>query len=153
MSQTLLFKDVHIFDGEIELPRGDVLIEDGVIKKVSTTSLDVPDKSTTVISKPGHTLIPGIIDAHVHAHTDGAILLTQSLKFGVTTVCDMHTETKNIPGLKKLAAEDADAADYKMASEAATIAGGWPEAVVTAHDKSEEVILTMCPFISRFYRA
>ncbi|KAK7755134.1 hypothetical protein SLS62_002949 [Diatrype stigma] len=138
MPQTLLFKDVHIFDGETEIPRGDVLVEDGVIKKVSTTPLDLPNGSTTVIFKPGHTLIPGIIDAHIHTHMDGAIALTQSLEFGVTTVCDMHNEKENIPNLRKLGAEDADAADYKTASEGATIADGWPEAVVTAHDKSEE---------------
>lgn len=139
MSRTLLIKNVRIFDGETEIPEGNILVENGVIKKVSTTSLDAPDESTTIISKPGHTLIPGIIDGHVHSYTEGPITLIQSLKFGVTTVCDMHNELGNIPSLKKSAEEDSDAADFKMASEAATIEGGWPGAVVTALDKSEEV--------------
>lgn len=139
MSRTLLIKHVRIFDGETEIPEGDVLVENGIIKKVSTTTLDAPDKSTTIVSKPGHTLIPGIIDGHMHSHAEGPITLTQSLKFGVTTVCDMHNELENIPSLKKRAEEDSDAADFKMASEAATVEGGWPGAVVTALDNSEEV--------------
>ena len=141
MSQTLLIKDVRIFDGETEIPRGSVLVENGVIKKVSTTQLDAPNKHTTVISKPGCTLLPGIIDGHIHAHAMGPIVLTQSLKFGVTTVCDLQIEPENFPPLRKRAAEDPDAADFKMAGSAATIAGGWPEAVVLALDKSPEVYL------------
>ena len=60
MSSTLLIKDVRIFDGENEISSGSVLVENGLIKRVSEGVLNAPDASTVVISKPGHTLIPGI---------------------------------------------------------------------------------------------
>ncbi|KAI1407288.1 hypothetical protein F5Y13DRAFT_132717 [Hypoxylon sp. FL1857] len=136
----LLIKDVRIFDGENEIPRGSVLVENGLIKQVSKEQLSVSDSSTTIVSKPGHTLIPGIVDGHAHAHIDEEnTVLRQALKFGVTTLCDMHQETENVPILRAQAARDPDSADFKTCSVAATILGGWPVAVVTAHDKSEEV--------------
>ncbi|XDG05477.1 hypothetical protein ABKA04_005092 [Annulohypoxylon sp. FPYF3050] len=141
MSPSLLIKDVRIFDGENEIPSGSVLVENGLIKQVSEGSLDVPDASTVVISKPGHTLIPGIIDGHIHAHIDEQnTVLGQALKFGVTTVCDMHQEEENLAELRSRALNDPNSADFKTSSQAATILGGWPAAVITAHDKSEETL-------------
>ncbi|KAI0379406.1 hypothetical protein F5Y04DRAFT_128564 [Hypomontagnella monticulosa] len=143
MPPALLIKDVRIFDGEKEIPSGSVLVEDGVIRQVSEGSLPAPNESTIVISKPGHTLIPGIIDGHIHAHIDEKNTeLKQSLSFGVTTVCDMHQEAENIGKLREFA-QDPDAADFKTSSQAATVLGGWPAAVITAHDKSEETMATI----------
>ncbi|OTA76516.1 hypothetical protein M434DRAFT_88010 [Hypoxylon sp. CO27-5] len=50
----------------------------------------------------------------------------------------MHQEVENVPILRAQAAQDTDSADFKTSSVSATILGGWPEAVITAHDKSEE---------------
>ncbi|KAI6081448.1 hypothetical protein F4821DRAFT_264936 [Hypoxylon rubiginosum] len=136
---SLLITNVRIFDGENEISDGSVLVEGGVIKQVGEGELKAPSPSTVVISKPGHTLIPGIIDGHIHADLDAeCTALTQSLKFGVTTVCDMHQEAENIGKLRARATEDPDAADFKTSSQAATVSGGWPMAVITAFDKSEE---------------
>ncbi|KAI1455109.1 hypothetical protein F4805DRAFT_289939 [Annulohypoxylon moriforme] len=141
MSRTLLIKDVRIFDGENEIPSGSVLVENGLIKQVSKGTLNAPDASTVIISKPGHTLIPGIIDGHIHAHVDEEnTVLGQALKFGVTTVCDMHQEVENLAELRSRALNDHNSADFKSASQAATILGGWPAAIITAHDKSEETL-------------
>ncbi|KAI8963586.1 hypothetical protein F5Y11DRAFT_319164 [Daldinia sp. FL1419] len=139
MSSSLLIKDVRIFDGEREIPSGSVLVENGLIKQVSDSSLTAPGPSTVVISKPGHTLIPGLIDGHIHADVDEEnSTLRQSLKFGLTTVCDMHQEAENIGTLREQAAKDPDSADYKTASQAATVSGGWPTPAILAHDSSEE---------------
>ncbi|KAI1139381.1 hypothetical protein F5Y05DRAFT_346173 [Hypoxylon sp. FL0543] len=138
MATSLLIKDVRIFDGENEIPCGSVLVEDGVIKQVSRDQLGVSDTSTIVLSKPGHTLIPGIVDGHAHPDIDEEnTALKQALKFGITTLCDMHQEAENIGTLRALA-RDPDAADLKTSSASATIRGGWPAAVITALDKSEE---------------
>ena len=67
--------------------------------------------------------------------------LPQSLRFGVTTVCDMHNEWENIVKLRKQI-EGGDCADLKTTSFAATIDMGWPMPVVLAHNKDEEV---SCP--------
>lgn len=52
---------------------------------------------------------------------------------------EMHNGSNNVHELKKIAAENKEeAADFKTSGMAATIDGGWPMAVVTAHDKSAE---------------
>jgi len=64
-----------------------------------------------------------------------------ALRFGVTTFMDMHNEIPNVTTLRKQSKENpTDAADFKTCGIAATIENGWPIPVVTAHDKSEEVI-------------
>lgn len=135
---SILIRDVRIFTGDKEIPSGSVLITDEKIQKVSESKLEAPDDSTQIISKPGYTLLPGFIDCHIHANNGNILALPQSLRFGVTTVCDMHNEIPNVTKLRKQA-KDKDTADFKTCGMAATIKGGWPEAVVTAHDKSEEV--------------
>lgn len=83
---SFLIKDVRIFDGEDTIEKGSVLVEGGEISKVSSGSIDF---SGTTYSKPGHTLLPGLIDTHIHANSASPIALPQALRFGVTTVCDM----------------------------------------------------------------
>ncbi|KAI1643682.1 uncharacterized protein F4817DRAFT_349017 [Daldinia loculata] len=141
MSPALLIKDVCIFDGEREISSGSVLVENGLIKQVTEGSLAGLDASTIIVSKPGHTLVPGFIDGHVHADVDDDnSTLKQCLKFGLTTVCDMHQEAENISKLREQAAKDSDSADYKTASQAATVFGGWPTPAILAHDSSDETI-------------
>lgn len=111
-------------------------MQDGVIAQVSTRPISPPDGSTTVIDKPGHTLMPGLIDGHVHVYEAAA--LKQSLQFGVTTVCDMHNEPDIISRMRTVAAEDSDAADLRAACHGATIEGGWPAALLLSHDASAE---------------
>lgn len=53
---------------------------------------------------------------------------------------DLQNEISNCHKLKKIAKEEVKlAADFKCTGVAATIDNGWPEPVVTAHDKSPEV--------------
>jgi hypothetical protein len=139
MSPSLLFTDVRVFTGTEVLEKAYVAIENGHITSVGTSS--PPQISgATIMSKAGHTLLPGFIDAHIHADKGKTVGLTQSLRFGVTTVMDMHNETNNVLNLKKFAKDNVStSADIKAAGVAATIDGGWPVPVVTAHDKSEEV--------------
>lgn len=61
-----LFTNVNIFDGTTnQLIKGkDVLVEKNLISKIGS-NLGVPE-GTTVIDGQGKTLMPGLIDAHVH---------------------------------------------------------------------------------------
>lgn len=138
---SFLIKDVRIFTGSAEIPNGSVLVKDGKISQVSSSQLDPPDSSVQVISKPGHTLLPGLIDGHIHADGGNEIALPQSLRFGVTTVCDMHNEIGNVTKLRKQAEDASTCADIKTCGISATVKGGWPAAVVLLHDKSEEVTM------------
>ncbi|KAK3690616.1 hypothetical protein LTR37_019060 [Vermiconidia calcicola] len=133
---SFLLKDVRIFDGEDTIDNGSILVENGKITKVSPSSIEY---SGPTFSKPGHTVLPGLIDVHIHADKGNEVALPQSLRFGVTTVCDMHNEWHNIEKLRKQM-EGGDCADLKTTSFAATIDQGWPIPVVTAHDKSEETM-------------
>lgn len=133
---SFLVQGARVFTGEHVLENGNVLVENGIITYVGN---DAPDTDVAIISGSGSTLIPGLIDAHIHANKGVVLALEQSLRFGVTTVCDMHNEPPNVAKLKKIAKERKDVADFKSSCLAATIDNGWPIPIVTLHDKSEEV--------------
>jgi imidazolonepropionase-like amidohydrolase len=132
-------KDVRIFDGHTVIEKGYVITRGSTIHAVGEGN--PPVTVGTVISKPGHTLLPGFIDAHNHSHFSYDPALRQALRFGVTTFMDMHNEYPSFTHLKKVSQEDRkNCADYKCAGVAATIEGGWPIPVITAHDKSPETL-------------
>ncbi|HEY4366635.1 MAG TPA: amidohydrolase family protein [Steroidobacteraceae bacterium] len=68
MSTQTLFRNARVFNGsDAECPEGvDVLVEDGLIREVSDVPLQAA--AATVIDAKGRTLMPGMIDAHVHAY-------------------------------------------------------------------------------------
>ncbi|MEQ9546901.1 MAG: amidohydrolase family protein [Marinobacter sp.] len=64
-----LFENVRIFNGtDTKLsPPSNVLVRDNVIDTISTDPIITDDSTrTTVIAGDGRTLMPGLIDAHVH---------------------------------------------------------------------------------------
>ena len=96
-------KDVLIFSGSVFLDESFVLVQNGTIAQVvSTTSLPFVCSDITVLSKPGFTLLPGLIDTHVHRLFGNPLCMEQSLRFGVMTVCDMHNEGEHIAKLKEV---------------------------------------------------
>jgi len=135
---SFVIRDVRIFTGEEMISDGFIYVHDGKIKTVGPTS-QIPHTSLKTYSKPGHTLLPGFIDCHIHADMANPVALPQALRFGVTTVCDMHNELANVKKLKKQALKP-DTASYKTAGQSATIENGWPIPVITAHDKREETL-------------
>ena len=68
MTTPLLFRNARIFDGRsAECPEGmSVLVADGLVQEVS----DKPIKpgAARVLDVGGRTLMPGLIDCHVHAY-------------------------------------------------------------------------------------
>jgi imidazolonepropionase-like amidohydrolase len=62
-----LFQNVRIFDGKSEAlsPPSNVLVKGNVIESISTAPI-AADPAATVIAGGGRTLMPGMIDAHVH---------------------------------------------------------------------------------------
>ena len=77
-----VFSNVRIFDGKNEhlSPPSNVLVRGNTIEKISTDPIPVDRRAgTTLIDGNGHTLMPGLIDAHWHtimAATPLNILMT-----------------------------------------------------------------------------
>ncbi|TRX54588.1 amidohydrolase family protein [Thalassomonas sp. M1454] len=67
LAEQVLFKNVNIFNGtENKLYEGhNVLVEDKLIKTISKKSIST-EKGAKVIDGKGRTLMPGLIDGHVH---------------------------------------------------------------------------------------
>ncbi|MDP2493695.1 amidohydrolase family protein [Shimia thalassica] len=66
-----LFTNVHVFDGvsDTRIENASVLIEGNLIKEVSAASIEAP--GPTMIDGGGRTLMPGLIDSHVHLNLTG----------------------------------------------------------------------------------
>ena len=113
--------DVTVFDGEAFRPHRDVWVEDGRIRAVGQR-LALPDGLLRVDGR-GHTLLPGLIDAHTHTY---GMVLNDSLRFGVTTVFDQFTmpslAAQKRPARERLARTDE--ADLFSAGNLATAPGG-----------------------------
>ncbi len=72
--KTLLFQDVTVIDGSGREPQAnmDVLVTDGCINALQAHgSLSYDEQRTEVYQLRGMTLLPGLIDCHVHIMMDG----------------------------------------------------------------------------------
>lgn len=157
-----IIKDVRLFDGKDVHPSASVAFSPvtGKILDVYTSSSSdiIPQPGMTVIDGRGHTLLPGLIEAHVHVYDlhlppgeDHGQVLRSPLKCGVTTICDMHSDLNTIHTFKAQIKAEAEGArkgrnggrveltDLKSSLYGATIEGGWPKPIVLAHNPSEEV--------------
>ena len=95
----------RVIDGSDREPYGPatVIVEDGLIKAISTAAVR-PEQGATVIDLPGCTLLPGFMDAHVHVtgvNSKGPVppapdlayrtlsSCQSALRHGVTTIRDV----------------------------------------------------------------
>lgn len=79
-------RGVRLFDGERVVRRATVIVRDGRIAAVGKR-VAIPD-GLPVVDGAGKTLLPGLIDAHVHTFGDAR---RDALRFGVTTELDMFS--------------------------------------------------------------
>jgi imidazolonepropionase-like amidohydrolase len=115
-----LIRGARIFDGQRLHPPGSVLLAGGTIAGVGD-DLRVP-AGAEVIDGHGRTLLPGLIDCHVHA--DDVRALGQALAFGITTELDMFSGPDLAAQRRSLAARRDDVADIRTSVQGATPAGG-----------------------------
>jgi len=109
--------NVRIFDGETEISERILVIKGANIQSVGG---EVPS-GAMVIDGQGATLIPGLIDAHVHTDMDG---LRDALKFGVTTELEMMGRWS--ARQRKKISEQNDIADLRSPGMGVTAKGGHP---------------------------
>lgn len=84
--QALVIDNAHWFDGERMQPPAAVVVRDGRIAAIEAPGAGPADARR--IDATDQTLLPGLIDAHVHTF---ATARRDALRFGVTTLIDMFT--------------------------------------------------------------
>ena len=114
-------RNVRIFDGSRVIQKGDVWVQNGLIKAAGA-KVNAPS-GVRVIDGTGETLLPGLIDSHTHVFGNA---LKDALIFGVTTELDMFTDYKYAAQTKKEQAEgkDLDLADLRSAGTLVTAPNG-----------------------------
>lgn len=114
-------RDVRLFDGERFVPDATVHVRDGLIVAAGP-DVAVPDGVETIDGR-GRTLLPGLIDGHVHTWGEAR---RDALRFGVTTMLDMFSDPRGLPAAKRERADlaHADTADLWSAGLLATADGG-----------------------------
>jgi imidazolonepropionase-like amidohydrolase len=117
-------ENANVFDGVTARSWSSVRFADGIITGCSDISLARPGDE--VVDARGATLLPGLIDAHIHL-VPGA--LSQSLNSGVTTVLDMFSTPDVVAAAKRRAASDSQVADVFSSSVGATAPGGHPSLI------------------------
>src|SRR5664279_3570703 len=107
-------RDARVFDGSAFRVDWTVVV-DGT--RIAAAGPQVQaSEGALIVDGRGRTLLPGLIDAHVHAVSADA--LRAGLAFGVTTELDMFS----LPGMA--AGGGADAADLRTSGILATAPGG-----------------------------
>ncbi|MGI5399330.1 amidohydrolase family protein [Streptomyces sp. CA-135486] len=107
----------RVFDGEKPLGVTTVLVEGGHIARIGG---DAP-AGAEIVDGSGATLLPGLIDAHVHTSRDALAL---ALRFGVTTELEMQgTNTRDN---RAHISEDDAVADVRSSGFGITPPGGHP---------------------------
>ena len=118
----------RLFDGTDARGVSAVTFEGGRITAVE------PGRRDGDVDGRGATLLPGLIDAHVHLRGVGN--LGQALRHGVTTVLDMFSAPPQFTAvLRGRAARRTDEADLRSAGLMAGAVDGWP-AVMLPPDPS-----------------
>ena len=114
---TTAIVNARIFDGERVLRETSVTIDGRTIAAIGGPIADGAD----IVDATGATLLPGLIDAHVHTSAEA---LANALRFGVTTELEMQgTNTRQ----NRAAIDDDDSlADVRSAGFGITPPGGHP---------------------------
>jgi imidazolonepropionase-like amidohydrolase len=119
---SLVFDHVDVFDGYRMLRDQRVAVRDGMIVEVAAASGGA-QRDSQAINGRGKTLLPGLIDAHVHIGDERS--LEEAAALGITTELDMYAS--DMPGLMKIRAGNyPNAADFRTSGFGVTAPKGHP---------------------------
>lgn len=125
--------NANVFDGIEMLGQKNVVFQNG---KILCISNDVPIDAAIIDGK-GCTLLPGLIDAHVHTSEDS---LRDALLFGVTTELEMQGGmTKK--GRELQIKDKSNVADVRSSGMALSAPGGHPDELIPKEDGIPAFIL------------
>jgi imidazolonepropionase-like amidohydrolase len=101
MAQTLLFQNARLIDGLADQPREKVsLLVTGDRITAVGQDLPTPPPGTRAIDLKGKTVVPGLIDTHVHATFVDGESLPLFLAAGVTSARDVGGKLEKVKQLK-----------------------------------------------------
>ncbi len=116
----LVIQNVRLFDGVKVEEKVSIEIVQGHFQRIGARPLETSD-STRTIDGTGKTILPGLINAHVHVWSKSQLKL--ALRAGVFAVLDMHSPENLIGKLREPGLTYKYAA-YYSAGYAATAKGG-----------------------------
>ncbi len=93
-SGSFVIRDARVFDGVRVIDATDVVVRDGRIAQVGR---GLAPAGIPVVDGHGRTLLPGLIDAHVHVYGSAR---RDAIRFGVTTELDMFSDWHQIADAK-----------------------------------------------------
>lgn len=130
-------RNVRVFDGERTIARANVVVRDGRIAAVGNTPIPA---GIPVIDGSGKSLIPGLIDSHVHVFPGAQ---EDALRFGVTTELDMFDLQRDFTKWRaqRESLTKTNAADTWAAGLGVTVKGGAP--LENVPPKMEKAIPTL----------
>jgi imidazolonepropionase-like amidohydrolase len=117
----LVIRNVGLFDGENDRGVVNIAIRGEHIAEITTETLE----GNTIIDGTGKYLVPGMVNAHVHASEPGH--LKEGYPLGILANLNMHTglEQREVEW-KKIARDSAGYAFLFGAGHACTVPGGHP---------------------------
>jgi imidazolonepropionase-like amidohydrolase len=119
-SKITVIKNVRVFDGEKVIPEATVVISGRTVAAVGP-GLPVPPEAE-IVDGAGKTLLPGLIDSHVHIWSEDG--LRQAAVFGVTVLVDMFTSVEFVSGVKKAQETGPRSMAYLVSSRTVATAPG-----------------------------
>ncbi len=117
----LVIQNVGLFDGNQDLGTVSIAIANDTIARISGEAL----AADSVIDGTGKYMIPGLVNAHVHASTIEH--LQQGYPYGILTIMNMHTglEDRELEW-KTISRDSVGFSTLYGAGHAATVPGGHP---------------------------
>ncbi|HEX2027580.1 MAG TPA: amidohydrolase family protein, partial [Nitriliruptorales bacterium] len=121
----VLIRGAKLFDGHGFHTPGCLLVRQGRVAALAERL--TPPAGVPVVEARGDTVLPGLIDAHVHVSPGD---LQVALRAGVTTEVDMFGDPALTGSLRHQASSDHGLADLRSAGTGATAPGGHPTRLV-----------------------
>ena len=128
LAAVIAFRGATVIDGTGAPPKADMLVvvsDDRITELVPVTreSLARLPAGAEVLSAEGQWILPGLIDAHVHAESEDD--LQRMLRWGVTSVRLMAEDAAKAAQMAKASRTRMDIPDLYPAAPIFTVEGGW----------------------------
>lgn len=132
--------------GAAPIPQATLIIQDGKVAAVGATGqVPIPKEAKIIKLKKNATILPGLINAHVHGAFDANRLQTWA-QAGVTSVRDLQTHGETVAQIMALRAGSLNRENYARiftAGPMITVPGGYGNLFVASPADAREKVLDL----------